>query len=214
MDIISRFMPFGTTYQNPVESFGNFNYLGEIYMGSEQQKLGVIWDTGSGGLAIGTSECSNCIGDTFQIEQSTSFAWVEPAEFKTTKYQDGTTLEGRWATDQTCATSGAGGSCAFDFKFNAIKSQYKLVDYSNGIIGLWSGNSLYAKQDEIFMNKLMASSDISEKIFSFYLTGVKGQSYIDFGAPNQSVMASKITYIDIKQSLYWMSEVTGFRFPS
>ena len=80
---------------------------------------------------------------------------------------------------------------------------------------MWSGITDSADQTEMFMNGLMATGGISEKTFSFYLTGVDGESYIDFGAPNESVMDGDITWININEtSDWWTSDVTGFRFDS
>jgi len=65
----------------------------------------------------------------------------------------------------------------------------------------------------MFMTHMGTDSDIAEKTFSFYLTGLTGQSYIDFGTPNSAVMNGSVTYIDINSENYWWAaDLTGFRF--
>ena len=81
-------------------------------MGSDRQKFMVVWDTGSSALLLETSECSNCNGDVFQIEDSTTFEWADPVEEKGEEYMDGTKLEGQLAYDWACVTSDNDGSCA------------------------------------------------------------------------------------------------------
>ena len=101
------FEPLQTYYQTPLTNYGNLNYLGELYMGSDQQKFMVVWDTGSGSLLLESSRCDDsCSGDVFQISQSTSFAYKSPEEYDTTTYLDGTSLYGRWAIDRACPVSG------------------------------------------------------------------------------------------------------------
>ena len=80
---------------------------------------------------------------------------------------------------------------------------------------MWSEIIDSADQTEMFMNGLMATGGISEKNFSFYLTGVDGESYIDFEAPNELVMDGDIIWININEnSDWWTSDVTSFRFDS
>lgn len=56
---------------------------------------------------------------------------------------------------------------------------------------------------------------LTEEVFSFYLTGESGDSYIDFGTPNTAAMSdpADIVYIDILDNYYhWEEYVTGVRW--
>ena len=67
----------------------------------------------------------------------------------------------------------------------------------------------------MFMHGLCDRGVISDCVFSFYLTGTYGSSYIDFGTPNPSIVkdSSKLLYLDIiDDDLYWTSKITGFRW--
>lgn len=138
--IVKMFAPVQGTYQDPLTNWMNLNYLGEIYMGSDQQKFMVVWDTGSSALLLESSLCSNCYEDVFQIDDSSSFAYVSPADYDTTEYLDGTSLYGQWATDKACPVTGVSTACANTYPFVAMITADGLSTNEDGIIGMWSGN--------------------------------------------------------------------------
>lgn len=151
----------------------------------------------------------------FQIDDSSSFAYASPADTSTTEYLDGTKLEGQWASDKACPTEGDANGCANAYPFVAMTTAKGLGAEEDGILGMWSGNSSSADQNEMFMVHLKADSDIAEQTFSFYMTGVDGDSYIDFGTPNSAVMNGSPTYITIdSDNDWWSSALTGFRWDS
>ena len=56
---------------------------------------------------------------------------------------------------------------------------------------------------------------IAEKTFSVYLTNTEGNSYIDFGAPDSSIVGdySSVVRIDLNSSLnVWSNWVTGLKW--
>ena len=129
---------------------------------------------------------------------------------------DGTQLKGYYGTDRVCPTS-ADGSCADDFKFAAISVASGLKDYEDGIIGLWSGNSNSVTLDktQMFVPEMVKDSTITAKVFSWYMTGKSGKSYVDFGAPNTAVYSdpAKLFYINIESNDYWWtSKIKGMRW--
>ena len=74
-----------------------------------------------------------------------------------------------------------------------------LADYEDGILGMWSGNRIGYSNTEMLMTGLFADNAISENVFSFYLTGLSGTSYIDFGPIDTSLVTdtSQILWMDI-----------------
>ena len=65
------------------------------------------------------------------------------------------------------------------------------------------------------MPELFEAGVISESVFSFYLTDLSDNSYIDFGTPNTSVMTSESDLIWIDSNNYrslWTNNVTGWRW--
>ena len=58
------------------------------------------------------------------------------------------------------------------------------------------------------------STVIKECIFSFYLTGTAGNSYIDFGTVNPEIETKpdESAWIDIEKNPWWSSKLNGFRW--
>ena len=50
--------------------------------------------------------------------------------------------------------------------------------------------------------------------FSVFLTGTDGDSYIDFGTPNQAAMSdpSQMVYMDVLETPWWSQWLTGIRY--
>ena len=75
---------------------------------------------------------------------------------------------------------------------------------------MWSGNvDSYNKQDMI-IPALVKSTTITESVFSWYMSGLDGKTYIDFGTPNEAVMSDpkSIVYLPIdEQNYYWGSTI-------
>ena len=100
-------------------------------------------------------------------------------------YSDGTQLRGFYAHDDVCPTLDTR-SCAKKFKFIALTEQSGLQLTFDGIMGMWSGAS--GRTEGLLVPKLYESEIISRNMFSFYLSNDDDDSFIDFGAPNPSVM--------------------------
>ena len=81
----------------------NYNYVGQVFIGTPlQEKLWVVWDTGSGSLLIKSSDCKQCVQPWLDIEKSDSFEYMQPKTKSGAEYLDGTKLIGYIATDQVC----------------------------------------------------------------------------------------------------------------
>ena len=71
---------------------------------------------------------------------------------------------------------------------------------------MWSGNKAgYSDQHKMIMYALAEQSVITENVFSFFLTGEAGDSYIDFGTPNTAAMsaAEDLVWIDVIDDNDW-----------
>ena len=86
---------------------------------------------------------------------------------------------------------------------------------------MWSGNEVGLQEKysrALFVPEMVKDGSITESVFSFHLSGLTGQSYLDFGTPNPAAMKgdpSEIIYIPNQSNqVYWQNEVTGFRFTS
>ena len=76
----------------------------------------------------------------------------------------------------------------------------------------------YTYREYLYARQLYEGGVISENTFSFLLTNtpwVSDESYIDFGAPNTSVMTSEDDIVWIDSTTYggwWTNYVTGWRW--
>ena len=84
----------------------------------------------------------------------------------------------------------------------------------DGIVGMGQTSS----DNVLYVPELFKSNVISENVFSFLITGdagTTGNSYIDFGTPNTSVMSSvsDLVWIDSTNvGGWWTSNVHGWRY--
>lgn len=72
-------------------------------------------------------------------------------------------------------------------------------------------------EPKLFVPQLYSQGIISEKTFSFYMTNLSGQSYIDFGTPDASIIGdgSSLFWLDKDQtSQWWSNEVRGMKWGS
>ena len=85
----------------------NIYYTGNVYMGSNQEVIPVVYDTGSDWLLLQVHTCITC-GETvynYEDEATTSFSLVVPEETDTVIFGMGSTwITGFAATDRVCLT--------------------------------------------------------------------------------------------------------------
>ena len=199
--------------QQPMKNYDNLLYTGEIYLGTPLQENWVIWDTGSESLLVKSSACTACSGNVFDIDASSTFEYLDPAEYDSVRYLDGTFVEGQLGTDRACPVNDET-ACA-TFQFTAISDESGLRDYEDGIIGLWTGNYFGYDDTKLIMPRLHEAGVFEDNMFSFFLTGTSGDSYIDFGTPNPAAMSNPddVIYIPIVDSdPWWTNYVSGFRW--
>ena len=151
----------------------------------------------------------------FQVANSSTWAWdsVNTATTGVT-YLDGTSLQGNWATDRVCPTTDTA-SCANTFKFIGIKTQSGLRTFEDGICGMWSAFSSGGFEDTLYVTSLFQAGAITEPTFSWYMTNTGGQSYIDFGTPDASIIGdgSNIHWVNaIQTSSWWANYVYSMKW--
>ena len=77
---------------------------------------------------------------------------------------------------------------------------------------MWSGAN--GRNEGLLVPKLYENGIISLNMFSFYLSNVGNDSFIDFGAPNPSVMSTReIVWLDVINEdgteNWWTNKITG-----
>ena len=78
---------------------------------------------------------------------------------------------------------------------------------------MWSGETGIDR--DLFVPWLTQSGALTESTFSWYLTGTDSVSYIDFGAPDPSIVGdgSGVVWLDLDpESPWWTNTVYGLRW--
>lgn len=61
----------------------NFEYVGPLYMGENQEPVQVVWDTGSDWLVVASAtECSVCEGTPYDYSDEESFTKIKNSEME------------------------------------------------------------------------------------------------------------------------------------
>ena len=181
-------------------------------MGDNRQSIDVVWDTGSFIYLAETDACSAC-DQAEAYDTSTSPSFSDFGISYSQSYLDGTTLSGNFASDSVCVADDAA-SCVSGFLWISV-SESQLGGNYQGILGMGQD---YTYRSYLYARQLYEDGIVSENTFSFLLTDAPwttGDSYIDFGAPNTSVMSSEddIVWIDsTSHGGWWTNYVTGWRW--
>ena len=130
------------------------------------------------------------------------------------EYADKTALKGKWAYDSACLANDAA-SCASDFHFITITEQAGLQIDEDGILGMWSGFGETGPNHALYVPWLLSKGVIDEATFSWYMTGLSGTTYIDFGAPDASIIGdgTAIQWFDAKSdSVWWTNTISALKW--
>lgn len=82
------------------------------------------------------------------------------------------------------------------------------------MVGLWKGLENSDKQS-LLVPWLKETEAISDAVFSFYMTGTDGQSYIDFGTPDEQIIGdgSEVLWLEVEADHYhWTNYVYGLKW--
>lgn len=115
----------GSTFYNiEHENYWDLIYYGPVIVGSEQQEVKAVWDTGSHYWLTTSDLCSSCndAGRLFDTGESTSWVISDPLAEGDTLYGDGTYLNGYWGADSVCLSTDTD-TCVSNFPFLAIYDQ-------------------------------------------------------------------------------------------
>jgi len=119
--------------------------------------------------------------------------------------------------DQVCLTSFS--NCVDPFDWYMITDQYGIPPELDGVLGLTLGGIPKDPQPDfsvgpLYLNSLYTAGHITEKTFSLHFEGIGGDSYIDFGPPQDEGMrdVSELTYFNMNNGFFWGAVPQGVRF--
>ena len=182
--------------------------------------MDVIFDSSTDWLALESSKCQNCKGNTFD-ESKSSTARLADSQVTERRYNS-IVVEGQELTDRICLASGFS-SCIDSFKFYLINYSQTTIELPiDGFLGLGrvepfetgSLAQINYKRGPSFVHALQDAGLISETQFSFYLSQDPDKRFIHFGTPQTSSMKSSktLSYIKMFDDLFWASGCQGFAF--
>jgi hypothetical protein len=125
----------------PQQNNDNLEYVGVVYMGENNERINVVWDTGSDWLVIASaSDCEDCeVGDGYDYTDEESFIPVQNSNDDIT--YGSAYVSGYKAYDLVCTTKDPN-SCA-EMKWFVMTYGYGL-DGIDGIAGMSTGLGPYA----------------------------------------------------------------------
>ena len=196
-----------------LESADGTLWTGSIYMGTNNEAIDVVFDTGSDWLLVEGKQCSSCDGTTYDWSTSTAAYRVNPNESQRT--MGAMTLTGSEWVDQVCVTELA---CIENFEFFMITDQTNIREPIDGFMGLARNEPFFLNSEDginrgpSYMMALKNANLISEEIFSFYTAPAGLESYIDFGAPREERMRDpdELEWIELNEDFFWSADCNGF----
>ncbi len=112
-------------------------------MGSHNQAMDVVFDTGSDWLLVEGSSCASCDGSTYDPSKSSNSRKVGAQESQ--RVQGAMQLSGIEWTDTVCVTDLA---CIEDFEYFLISKQTNMREPIDGFMGLARNKPFYLRPEE------------------------------------------------------------------
>jgi len=161
-------------------------WTGEIYMG-KLSKMDVVYDTGSDWLVVEGAVCTNCQGNTYDIQPSLDSGIAKQTGLETSDRLYGSaSLKGKEYSDTVCILFSA---CVENFEFFYIEDQKGISEPIDGILGMSRDKPFHIAPDSdkengpLYVENLAKAGVIPENKFSFYFTEPGELSWVDLGEP-------------------------------
>ena len=202
-----------STYTSiPITNYWNIQYYGPIYIGSSQEKMTVVYDTGSNLLWLPSPFCTNCRPYTkrYDAQMSTTVRFTN--EKKNITYGIGS-ISGDVIEDSVSFTKN--GPAVERFRLIMANEEYDLNGtIPDGVLGL--GIEIENNTKNSLIYSLFEAKIISKPIFSFYLSDSRRASRLFIGDISSNTYIQKIK-IENKPSKcylkpdshYWQCDISS-----
>jgi hypothetical protein len=196
-------------------------YSGKVLIGNPPQEMEMVFDTGSANFIITSSKCES-IGcrphKKYDSEKSTTSRIVKSLKEHNQDYRKsfederdkvfirfGTGNVKCYLTEETVCIGG-NNLCIDNFiileAYEESENPFSIVKF-DGIIGL-SFSHLSVNQRSNYLDMLLASGKISQRIFSFYFNKDDSSlSQVHIGGINNEKFKGKIYFADVISKNYW-----------
>ena len=189
----------------PLTNFLEFQFYGQVQLGTPSQTLEVCFDTGSSDFWVPSAECVDCSGITqFAPKASDSFEWIasvsnlqpsiKPTQNFTVQYGSGA-AHGAIASDVV----DLGGFSIDQAIFGVVTSEKAGMNHmrADGLLGL-AFNGLSTFSHPPIFQQLLASNPQLKPIFSVYLSPVAN-------SPGSELLLGGINSDKVKPNAEWLS---------
>eukprot|EP00347_Sterkiella_histriomuscorum_P006554 403352331 len=201
-------------YEKELQNFMDIQYMGTLYLGSQQEKMTFIFDTGSSWLWAPTVECTEC-HTSERYDTSISETYEKLASDPTRIVYGSGKVRGFFSQDQVCLTPGETlATCITDYRFLAVDKTQDLDRLkADGVLGL--APSSQRTRASLFIDELYQNGIIDNRIFAFYMAEDgqmnpedSQQSKILFGGYNSSYFQDTkyAKYFNVNYSMEVSSE--------
>lgn len=181
---------------------GDYDYYGEISLGTPKQTFKVNFDTGSSNLWVPTNRCRNCNNRKEYMSKSSS-TYVKNGTKVTIPYRSGN-VKGFLSKD----TLSLGSITLTSVTFTEINEEMGTDYYFSvfdGVLGLGYPPKAVGGATPVF-DVMISENKVPSPIFSFYLGRNKTDSIggeITFGGMNNNHYSGKITYVPVTTKGFW-----------
>ena len=159
--------------------YKNVQIFTKLLIGSQKTPLNFVFDTGSDLLWYFSSHCEDCtnVMKAFNESESETFSMV-PA-MNDLHFGSGS-VYGYMAKDQVCLSEE---KCSEGFGFTSIVSQRGLYGLrAQGVVGMSAAEPTgEGNEGDFFLDKLLATGTIDQRVFSLYINTVENESRITYG---------------------------------
>lgn len=178
-----------------------------VTVGSPEQEMVVILDTGSSDLyfdAASAPACQStgrysCRGGEFDPSASDTYSVIEPAPAFNTSFGDGSTASGPFAADTVCI----GDVCIDDVQFGVATAVNSTTGYALSLMGLgYSENEATRHEYPNIPEVLKSAGVIESRLYSVFLNAFSETSgSILFGGIDTSKYTGALETVNILPSL-------------
>lgn len=175
-----------------LSNYYDVQYFGDVYIGSNYQRMKVIFDTGSNILWVSSINCTSCRKESVKYNPTLTTSSRNLFEEKNityaigfvegTVYQDSISLNHKSSRNYFSKFSHnySPELSIQDYKFLVVNKEENLTGtIADGVLGL--GVDMENDDRFSFVYSLYQQNKISEASFSFYLTNMKEKSRLYFG---------------------------------
>ncbi|KAH8336065.1 hypothetical protein KR074_003783, partial [Drosophila pseudoananassae] len=189
----------------PLSNYDNYQYYGNISIGTPPQYFNVQFDTGSSNLWVPSSQCADlaCLLHTQYISSQSSTYQANGTAFNIT-YGTGS-VSGFMSQDVVTVAGLSSSNQIFGEVTTERGSNFQSANF-DGILGM-AFPSLAANLVTPFFQNLINNGEVEQPVFSFYLrdngSTVSYGGELILGGSDPTLYRGELTYVPVSYPAYW-----------